>query len=48
MLVPDYASLMDTQQSINLELLKRFNAEGIEFAFPTRTVYVEGDSTAKT
>ena len=44
MLVPDYASLMDTQQSINLQLLKRFNDEGIEFAFPTRTVVLAGDT----
>ena len=42
MLVPDYASLMDTQQRVNLEVLRRFNAEGIDFAFPTQTVYVEG------
>ena len=45
---PDYALFMDTQQQVNLEVLKRFNAEGVEFAFPTRTVYVEGDSAPKT
>ena len=48
MLVPDYQSLMDTQQRINLEVLRRFNEAGIDFAFPTRTVYVEGDSAPKT
>jgi small-conductance mechanosensitive channel len=48
MLVPDYQSLMDTQQSINLEILKKFNAEGVEFAFPTRTVYVEGGNEPTT
>lgn len=48
MSVPDYAAYMDTQQAINLSLYERFGAEGIEFAFPTRTVHVvqaagEGD-----
>src|SRR5690606_7585627 len=40
MLVADYNLYMDTQQAINLELLRRFAADGIEFAFPTRTLYV--------
>jgi small-conductance mechanosensitive channel len=39
MTVPDYNSYMDVQQAINLTLFERFAAEGIEFAFPTRTVY---------
>jgi small-conductance mechanosensitive channel len=38
--VPDYATYMDTQQAINLEIFERFGAEGIEFAFPTRTIHV--------
>jgi len=38
MTTSDYLVFMDTQQTINLELLRRFNAEGIRFAFPTRTV----------
>jgi len=37
---PDYNLYMDTQQAIVLELLRRFAAEGIQFAFPTRTVFV--------
>jgi small-conductance mechanosensitive channel len=41
MLVPDYNAFMDTQQAINLELFQRFQAEGIEFAFPTQTVFVQ-------
>jgi small-conductance mechanosensitive channel len=41
-LAPEYAVYMDTQQSINLTLLRRFRETGIEFAFPTRTVYLEG------
>lgn len=35
---PDYTRFLDIQQTINLELLRRFNDEQIEFAFPTRTV----------
>ena len=41
MLVPEFNALMDAQQAINLELVRRFEAEGIEFAFPTRTVVLE-------
>ncbi|MDR7440463.1 MAG: mechanosensitive ion channel family protein [Armatimonadota bacterium] len=37
---PDYTVYMDTQQAINLEVFRRFHQEGIEFAYPTRTVYV--------
>lgn len=40
-LVPDYNVFMDIQQSINLTLYKRFAEEGIEFAYPTQTVFVE-------
>ena len=40
MLVPDYNDYMDVQQAINLEIFSRFQAEGIEFAFPTQTVFV--------
>lgn len=35
---PDYNRFMDVQQGINLAILKRFAAEKIQFAFPTRTV----------
>lgn len=35
---PDYQTYMDAQQSINFELLKRFEAEQIDFAYPTQTV----------
>jgi small-conductance mechanosensitive channel len=37
---PDYNRYMDVQQRINLELYRRFEERGIEFAFPTRTLYV--------
>lgn len=40
MIVPDYNTYMDTQQAINLALFRGFAAEGIEFAYPTQTVYV--------
>ena len=38
----DYNAFMDTQQTINLALLRRFAEEGIKFAFPTRTVVLQG------
>ena len=38
---PEYNLFMDTQQVIVLELLRRFAAEGIQFAFPTRTLHVQ-------
>lgn len=41
MLTPDYATYMDVQQTVNLELLKRFEEEGIELAYPTQTVFLE-------
>lgn len=41
-LVPDYNTYMDIQQQIVLSLLRRFRDRGIEFAYPTRTVWVEG------
>jgi small-conductance mechanosensitive channel len=39
---PDFAKYMDTQQAINLALMRAFAPKGIEFAYPTRTVIVEG------
>jgi small-conductance mechanosensitive channel len=36
----DYNQYMDIQQVINLELIQRFEGEGIEFAYPTQTLYV--------
>jgi small-conductance mechanosensitive channel len=35
---PDANRSLDIQQAILLEVLRRFNAERIQFAFPTRTV----------
>jgi MscS family membrane protein len=39
------ADIMGTQTSINLEVLNRFNAEGLEFAFPTQTIYTLSGGT---
>lgn len=36
---PDYTKYMDVQQAINLEVLRRFAAQQVNFAFPSRTVY---------
>ncbi|MEP0548164.1 MAG: mechanosensitive ion channel family protein [Rhodothermales bacterium] len=38
---PDYGRYMDVQQAINLALVEAFEARGIDFAFPTRTLHVE-------
>lgn len=46
-LSPDYNLYMDIQQAINLALVQRFSEEGIQFAFPTQTVFVhkaDGDN----
>jgi small-conductance mechanosensitive channel len=39
-LSPDYGVYMDIQQKINLDLCRGFADEGIEFAYPTRTLYI--------
>lgn len=36
----DYNRYMDIQQAINFEIKAVFDARGIDFAFPTRTLYV--------
>lgn len=40
----DYWSYMAYGEWFNLELLKRFNAEGIEMAYPTQTLFLAGDT----
>ncbi len=45
-LAADYTMYMDVQQAINFRLRERFDAEGIEFAFPTQTLYVRGQGGA--
>lgn len=39
---PDYKLYMDVQQAINLEVIRRFNAEQLKFALPSQTVYHQG------
>jgi small-conductance mechanosensitive channel len=36
----DYVTYMDIQQSINLSVFEAFEKEGIEFAYPTQTLFV--------
>ena len=40
-LSPDYNDYMDVQQNINLDLFQKFEQEGIEFAYPTQTIFME-------
>ena len=42
-LSPDYNVYMDSQQAINLAIHRRFEEEGIEFAYPTQTLFLVGD-----
>ena len=41
---PSYRLFLDTQQSINLGILKRFEHEGITLAYPTQTVFLEREA----
>ncbi len=38
---PDYNLYMDIQQRINLEIFNKFKQEGIEFAYPTQSIFLE-------
>ena len=42
---PDYWAFMDFAEKFNKEVFQRFNKEGIEFAFPTQTLYLAGDAS---
>jgi small-conductance mechanosensitive channel len=42
----DYRLYMDIQQAVNLEIFRRFADEGIEFAYPTQTLFVARDNYA--
>lgn len=37
----DYNKYMDIQQEINLKILEEFEKRGIEFAYPTQTLFIE-------
>lgn len=41
---PEYNLYMDIQQAINLQVYERFAEEGIEFAFPTQTLFLQKQS----
>ena len=38
---PDFGSYMDIQEAINLGIFQCFAEEGIEFAYPTQTIYIQ-------
>lgn len=40
-LAPDFNTYMDVHQAINLAIHERFEAEEIEFAYPTQTLFLE-------
>lgn len=44
----DYTVYMDAQQSIYLAIKEAFEAKGIEFAYPTQTLYVRGTGSSDT
>lgn len=45
-LVPDYNVYMDIQQAVNLYIHEKFEAEGIEFAYPTQTIFMAASAPA--
>ena len=40
---PDYWAFMEHAQRLNLRIMEEFEKAGIEFAFPSRTLYLAGD-----
>lgn len=42
-LSPDYNTYMDIHQEVNLALFRSFEANGIEFAYPTQTLYITAE-----
>lgn len=43
----DYNIYMDTQQAINFRIFEEFQKMGVEFAFPTRTIFVANQELEK-
>jgi len=39
--IREEANNLDTKTAINMDILKRFNAAGLEFAFPSQTIYTK-------
>ncbi|MGB2983233.1 MAG: mechanosensitive ion channel domain-containing protein [Candidatus Bipolaricaulia bacterium] len=46
-LLPDYNVYMDRQQAINLRIVRAFEEQGIEFAYPTQTLFIEHSDTSE-
>ena len=42
-----YWDFMNFSEWVNLEILRRFNEEGIEFAFPTQTIHIAKDGSGE-
>ena len=42
----DYNKYMDIQQSINMKIYRTFEEKGIEFAYPTQTVFVNKETVS--
>lgn len=40
---PDYWKYMEFTEKVNRQIFRRFNEEGIDFAFPTQTIHLAGD-----
>jgi MscS family membrane protein len=40
---PEYWEYLDHAHWVNVQIMERFNAEGIDFAFPTQTLHLAGD-----
>lgn len=46
-IAPDYGAFMKWVHATDMEILKMFDAEGLEFAFPTNTTYITDDKKRK-
>ncbi len=42
------AHIMETQTEVNMEVLRGFNVAGLEFAFPTQTLYTINQESPST
>jgi len=42
----DYWTYQEVNERVNFEIMKRFEAKGIEFAFPSQTLYLKKDDNA--
>lgn len=41
---PDYTEFLDTQQQFNFDLMDKFSEVGIDFAYPTQTLFVKREA----